>query len=300
MSIIKSFSVGNGDMSYIDHNSDNFTIIDCNLTNDDDYIIEEIKGLIENKGVNRFISTHPDEDHILGLKKLYENINIYNFYCVDNNATKDDESDDFKYYCTLRDNEKTFYVEKSCKRKWMNISDKDRGSAGINFLWPILDNEDFLDALDEANDGGSPNNISPIFKYSLQNGATVMWMGDIETDFLDKVKDDIDFDKVNILFAPHHGRKSGKVPADVLSKLDPDIVVIGEAPSGNLNYYSSYNTITQNSAGEITFECLENKVNIYVSKSNYSVDYLTTEKAHRYDLGNYIGTLNLWGLYYEY
>ena len=31
MSIIKSFSVGEGDMFYIDHNSDNFSIIDCNL-----------------------------------------------------------------------------------------------------------------------------------------------------------------------------------------------------------------------------------------------------------------------------
>lgn len=28
MSIIKSFSVGDGDMFYIDHNSDNFSIID--------------------------------------------------------------------------------------------------------------------------------------------------------------------------------------------------------------------------------------------------------------------------------
>lgn len=35
MSIIKSFSVGNGDMFYIDHNSENFTIIDCNLIDDD-------------------------------------------------------------------------------------------------------------------------------------------------------------------------------------------------------------------------------------------------------------------------
>ena len=31
MSIVKSFAVGNGDMFYIRHNSDNFTIIDCNL-----------------------------------------------------------------------------------------------------------------------------------------------------------------------------------------------------------------------------------------------------------------------------
>jgi len=31
MSIIKSFAVGNGDMFYIKHNSDNFSIIDCYL-----------------------------------------------------------------------------------------------------------------------------------------------------------------------------------------------------------------------------------------------------------------------------
>ena len=44
MSIIKSFSVGNGDMFYIKHNSDNFTIIDCYLKMDNkDQIIEEIR-----------------------------------------------------------------------------------------------------------------------------------------------------------------------------------------------------------------------------------------------------------------
>lgn len=31
MSIIKSLSVGNGDMFYIKHDSSNFTIIDCNM-----------------------------------------------------------------------------------------------------------------------------------------------------------------------------------------------------------------------------------------------------------------------------
>ncbi len=31
MSLIKSISVGNGDMFYIKHESSNFTIIDCNM-----------------------------------------------------------------------------------------------------------------------------------------------------------------------------------------------------------------------------------------------------------------------------
>ena len=34
MSIVKSLSVGNGDMFYIQHNSDNFTVIDCFLSDE--------------------------------------------------------------------------------------------------------------------------------------------------------------------------------------------------------------------------------------------------------------------------
>ena len=44
MSKVKSFSVSNGDMFYINHNSDNFTTIDCCLTDDvKDDILDEIK-----------------------------------------------------------------------------------------------------------------------------------------------------------------------------------------------------------------------------------------------------------------
>ena len=102
MSIIKSFSVGDGDMFYIDHNSDNFTIIDCCLSEDNiDDILDDIELSTVGKGITRFISTHPDEDHICGLKELDKKTNILNFYCVNNNATKDDETSDFRHYCKL-------------------------------------------------------------------------------------------------------------------------------------------------------------------------------------------------------
>ena len=44
MSIIKSISVGNGDMFYIKHGSSNFTIIDCNIdeTNKDESLPKTI------------------------------------------------------------------------------------------------------------------------------------------------------------------------------------------------------------------------------------------------------------------
>lgn len=294
MSIIKSFSVGNGDTFYIKHGNDSFTVIDCCMDelNSED-IIDEIISASKDKGIFRFISTHPDDDHIKGLKQLDDRIGISNFYCVKNNAIKDDETDDFKRYCELRDSEKHFYVYKECSRKWLNKGDDERGSAGINILWPDESNSYYKDALENVKSGKSPNNICPIIKYSLENGVKALWMGDLESDFMERIKDYIDFSEIDILFAPHHGRKSGKVPSDVLATLSPKIIVVGEAPSKDLDYYSGYNTITQNSAGDITFECSDKKVKIYVSNSDYSVNFLTDEKAYNTNLGHYIGTLNL-------
>ena len=104
MSTVKSYSVGNGDMYYIRHGSDNFTIIDCCLPDDvREAIVADIKQAEYAKGVVRFISTHPDEDHLLGLEYLDGELGLRNFYCVKNNVKKEDEFDDFKHYCALRD-----------------------------------------------------------------------------------------------------------------------------------------------------------------------------------------------------
>lgn len=196
MSIVKSFSVGDGDMFYIKHNSDNFTTIDCcnystGRTVDWDLFnehLDEIKNESRGKIITRFISTHPDDDHISGLEEYENQIGINNFYCVENKATKSDETDDFNKYCELRDGSKHYYLFKGCRRKWMNITDEERGSSGITCLWPITTNEDFKSALQTAKEGGSPNNISPILQYSLDNGAKIMWMGDLEKDFIEKKK----------------------------------------------------------------------------------------------------------------
>jgi len=293
MSLVKSLSVGNGDMFYIKHSSDNFSIIDCCMDDSNkDRIVNELKRENKNKGITRFISTHPDDDHIRGLGYLDSQMNIVNFYCVNNKATKDDETTDFEKYCKLRDSDtKSFYIEKDCTRKWMNQGDDDRGSSGISILWPVLSNQYFKDALKAAKDGESPNNLSPIIKYSLQDGANILWTGDLETDFMENIKDDLDISKVNIFFAPHHGRKTGTIPTELLEAMNPDIIIIGEADSEHLNYYNRYNTITQNRAGDIILDCITNKVHIYVESDTYSVDFLDDENMGGYD--NYLGTLNL-------
>ena len=293
MSIVKSLAVGNGDMFYIQHNTDNFSVIDCSLPGDrKDEILKEIEEERNRKGICRFISTHPDQDHISDLVSYDDRFGIVNFYVVKNKATKNEETEDFKRYKSLRDHTgKAFYLKRGCERRWMNQSDEVRSSAGISIRWPILTNEHFKDALQQAKDGGSPNNISPIIRYGVTDGASMMWMGDLETNFMEKIRDAITPEESDILFAPHHGRKSGRVPKDWLDKIKPKIIVVGEAPSSDLTYYEGWNTITQNSAGDIVFECLSGKTHVFVSKWTYSVDFLRKEQG----VGNrhgcyYIGT----------
>ena len=296
MSIIKSISVGNGDMFYIKHGSSNFTIIDCNMDDTNrEMITDEIISESSGKDIKRFISTHPDEDHIHGLKYLDDKIGIVNFYCVANEATKEDESEDFIKYKELRDSEKAFYIYRECSRCWMNRNDEEKkyGSSGINILWPIREDENYKSELENVKNGESPNNISPIIKYSLNEGVNVLWFGDLENSFMEKIKDTIELPEADIIFAPHHGRKSGKIPKEWMESINPKIVIIGEAPSEKINYLSGYNTITQNTAGNIILDCDKGMVDIYVTNENYSVDFLeNNDKSDNYS-GKYIGTLNL-------
>jgi beta-lactamase superfamily II metal-dependent hydrolase len=294
MSIVKSLSVGHGDMFYITHNSDNFTIVDCSMSEENKFrIVNELKAQSEGKGITRFISTHPDDDHICHLTFLNDKMNLLNFYCVENEATKRDYTDDFNLYCEFRDDpKKAFHISKGCSRRWMNEESEERGSSGISILWPDTSNQTYKDALAVAKDGGSPNNISTIVQYRLNDGATILWMGDLDTGFMEDLHPVIPVGRADILFAPHHGRDSGKVPATWLEKIKPKLIVIGEAPSEHLNYYWGYNTITHNSACDITFECESGMTHIYVSERWYSVDFLVDEgKPNTY--GWYIGTLKV-------
>lgn len=303
MSKIKSFSVGNGDMYYINHNSSNFTVIDCHLIDDKrDEIMNEICKEADGKDISRFISTHPDKDHIYGIEYFDKKLPIKNFYCVKNEATKSDESESFKHYCNLRDSNKAYPLKKDCKRKWLNLKStdsdsKDIGSSGINILWPIESNENFKKALQAAKDGKAYNNISPIISYSVDNRITALWFGDLEHDFMESIKDEIKLPEADIVFAPHHSRRSGAIPTKWLEEIKPKVIIVGEAPSGDLDYYSKYNHITQNSAKDITLICEKEKIHFYCRNENYNCEFLTKERRLNLQSGNrvdyYIGTLNL-------
>lgn len=266
MSIIKSFSVGNGDLFYIKHASNNFTIIDCCLNeSNQEQIFSDIQSQRRYNDIFRFISTHPDEDHIKGLEALDNRFPIDEFYCVKNNAIKTDITKSFEYYCKLRN--KAYSLDNTVH----GLCDKYGQNSGINILWPDINDDTFKEALRKVNMGESFNNISPIFTYVLQDGIKVIWFGDMESDFLDSIQKKINFDNlgIDILIAPHHGRESGAISNTILKRINPSLIIIGEAPSEYIHYYSDYETITQNLAGDITLNCESGYIDIYVSNYAY-------------------------------
>jgi len=173
----------------------------------------------------------------------------------------------------------------------MNLSDESRNHAGLNILWPIEDDDDHKSALADAKAGMTPNNISSIVTYSVGK-AKFIWMGDLETDFMEKLQDKVKLPKVDVLFAPHHGRDSGKVPKKWLEQLNPALIVIGEAPSEYLNYYAGYDILTQNSCGDLLFDCdAGDRIHIFVGDHTYDASCLDQEGLdHKHGL-YYAGTL---------
>lgn len=309
MSVIKSYSFPDGeirgDMFFIQHNNETFSLIDCYLkpkgtTNGR---IQEILPEIQKESADRicrFISTHPDNDHIAGIESLNAVWPITNFYSVPNNIPGEKGNESLAKYIELRDSEHNFPIKRGISRAWLNDSAEGRNGGGINFLWPILENEKFKEAQAAILNGGKVNNICPIFTYSLQGGATVMWMGDLETEmqqeFYERFSSQIPH--VDILFQPHHGRDTGAVPENLLNALNPSLIIIGNAPAKYIDYGDSRQTITQNTSGDLVFALEGRKVHIY---SQHSISNKPVCLKYDYDFafGNNFQNTTLLGCRYR-
>jgi hypothetical protein len=74
--------------------------------------------------------------------------------------------------------------------------------------------------------------------------------------------------------------------------MEPTVIVLGEAPSDHLWYYPGWNTISQNRAGDITFDCVAGRVDVYVGSPTYRVDFLY-DAGCADTLGYYLGSFDV-------
>ncbi len=128
-----------------------------------------------------------------------------------------------------------------------------------------------MDLVEEANKSKNYNDCSYVILYRTGNNKKIIFAGDSENKTWDYILENYEEDikDVDILIAPHHGRKTGGND-EYLDVLNPKLTLFGNAKSEYLDY-SSWNNrnlkyITNNQAGCIIINTNgKNGMDVYVT-----------------------------------
>lgn len=305
MTKIHFLNVGDGDCTIIEHEDKKTSMIDIcngNLTSEDktDPItyLREIQNLqYGDKGkIFRFILTHPDMDHMDGIERLCKNFEIINFWDSDHTKTMESISDEGGY-----SQEDWDFYDKIHKKTKKNITRMElyKGCEGEYYtnhgIKIISPNKELVQ---ELKDKKNPNwnDISYVLLFET-HGRKILFCGDSGNtswkyiignkktreniqeknpiDMTDEEKEILENIKmlknIDILFAPHHGRKSGGDNFnEYLDFLNPKLAILGSAKCEHKNYKAFNNKkiplLTNDEAGDITFEFIGDRIKLTCSK----------------------------------
>lgn len=297
MGIIHFLNVNEGDCTLIEHPSGHNTVIDISNGeliktlfesasgnhNQKSYPVNPIKYMKELNisTIFRFILTHPDMDHMDGIKALFNTFDVLNFWDTKNTKTMDDntswgkfDEEDWKFYQKIRESEsspKTLHLYANAQGQYYNLDENGKsGADGLYILAPTVD------LVTTANETEQYNDCSYVILYRTRNGKKVIFAGDsaeLTWDYiLEHHKKDVT--DIDLLIAPHHGRKSGGND-DYLDTLNPKLTFFGNAKSEYLDY-SSWNNreldhITNNQANCIIVETNgANGMDVYVTYEKFA------------------------------
>jgi competence protein ComEC len=330
MPMIHFLNVKSGDCSIIEHISKHVTVIDvCNAKTPDVYAESAAKvaagqerGLTGNfnqkdypvnpitymreRGIDnvfRFILTHPDCDHLDGIKEFFETFSPANFWDTDNDAEKefgDDyyayNEDDWKFYKKLRTEKPTSDPKRltllsGSRGQYFNKGENNEGGGdGLHILSPTKE------LVASGCESGDYNDCSYAILYKTGD-LRILFAGDTHDASWDHILKNhkADVTNVDLLIAPHHGRDSDR-DWSFLDTLNPGLTLFGNASSEHLAYsaFSSrgLRIITNNQAGNIISQIVDNAIHVYVTHKNYAVhSTVGTFYADAFD-AYYWGTIN--------
>jgi beta-lactamase superfamily II metal-dependent hydrolase len=320
MSVVHFLNVLEGDCNIIQHDSGRISVIDVsNASNEDetsaeratrtsaqrqtmfsrtqvpqgktdyrqklqpDNPIEYLRNRIITEEIFRFIITHPDMDHLDGLRDLFASFKIACFWDTDNKKEILDfngggyNKEDWDFYLKLRDGKyrpdvrRTFYSGNS----W-NYFQQDY----IQILGPTSE------LLQNSIEKDDYNDSSYVLLYTPPKGNGGVWKillaGDSHDDswshILSNYKDMIS--NVDVLLAPHHGRDSNR-NYDFLKIVNPTVTLFGNASSEHLAYdkYPEVR-ITNNQAGYVIMDISENEINLLVKNKEFANDFRNDPKRN--------------------
>lgn len=277
MGIVHFLNVNEGDCIWIKHPSEHNTVIDisngqgvinksASLSgnhNQKNYPVNPIEYLKKRNvsTIFRFILTHPDMDHMDGIKELFDTFDVLNFWDTKNTKMMGDNSDwgrynkaDWDFYQKVRTSSSSpvvLYLYAGQKGKYYNqTEDCKSGGDGLYLLAPTVD------LVKEANKSEEYNDCSYVILYRTGNNKKIIFAGDSAQKTWDYILENYEEDvkDVDVLIAPHHGRKTGGND-EYLDVLNPKLTLFGNAKSKHLDY-SSWNNrgldhITNNQANSI-------------------------------------------------
>lgn len=295
MGIIHFLNVNEGDCTWIQHASGHNTVIDISAAapvalfesavgnhHQKDHPVNPIEYL-NSFGVSsifRFILTHPDMDHMDGIKALFDSFDISNFWDTKNEKkmTKDSDwgkynKEDWDFYQEIRNSTKSPKVLHIYAGSHGQYYNKDEnGEAGADGLYILAPTKELVA---DANGSGDYNDCSYVILY-ITNNRKIIFAGDSAEKTWDYILDNHkeDVADVDILIAPHHGRKSGG-NADYLDVLKPKLTLFGNAKSEYLDYNAwnrrNLDHITNNQANCIIMDTYGNNgIDVYVTYETFA------------------------------
>ena len=318
MSIIHFLNVLEGDCNIIQHNSNRITVMDVsNAYNREDTPQEKavkasqqreeirtrtrvpsnkvdykqklspdnpinyLRENVKTSDIFRFVISHPDMDHMDGIKDLFSEFPIYNTWDTDNNKTITQNTpfagynpDDWSFYTQVRAGQYpntrrlTYYDDTGPCEFWCQ--------DGIQILCPSKE------LVQRANASGDYNDASYVLLYRVPKEGGGHWKfvfaGDSDDHSWDYIIERYspDVSNIDVLFAPHHGRDSNRDYA-FLKTLNPRVTLLGNASSKHLAY-SCYPgppkiRITNNQAGYVVIDASATALTFYVKNYDFARDF---------------------------
>lgn len=219
---VHHINVGQGESIYIELPNGDDVLIDAGKSNQGSTVVNYLKNQENNIDLEYLIATHPDADHVGGMKDVFEDLNVKNFI-YPKDAPHDTQT--WQNVLSLASTEGCT-IQDGTPGTTFNI-----GGATLKF---IQSSTDFSD-----------NNDDSIVTYLDYNNAEFLFTGDIEeTAEKDMVSKGL-VPNVDFMTVPHHGSK-GSSTSEFLAAAKPEhaIVSVGNNSYGHptadaLNRYSA-------------------------------------------------------------
>jgi len=240
---------------------------------------------MQKMGINnifRLAITHPDMDHMDGLADLFEYCVPTNYYDTKNKKKMENGWEgspyreiDWSLYKKLRDNPTD--TDPKCLRIYSGDDGTYRrrnwdGEPPGDAFFTLSPTPELIEAAIKSDDY---NDASYVFMYWSPSGK-ILLAGDSHEKTWEHILSEHKYlvTDIDLLIAPHHGRKSGRT-YEFLDVLNPKMTFFGNAPSKDLAYSAWRNRglpyITNNMAGSMVVDC-DNDMGLYVTNEEYARD----------------------------